>query len=514
VPKITDFGLAKQLGSDAGQTRTGTVLGTPSYMAPEQAEGKTREVGPAADVYALGAILYELLTGRPPFRGETPLDTLEQVRTQEPVSPSRLQAKLPRDLSTICLKALAKEPARRYASAAELADDLRRFLDGKPIHARPVSGAEKLWRWCRRNPGIAGLSLAAALFLGVGTVVSAYFAFEENARAREARDNAQTAEQAKKDAQRESALLALERGRHLAEQDEGGRGLLWLARSLELATEAEDPELPRVIRTNLAAVSRRLHTLRQVLPARFPDARCLLTPDSKNVWVSSWGKNEVRLWDVATGHPCLELPVDQAAGRALALSPDGRILFTGGGRQSRLWDTTTNRPRDPPLQHPSDVRCAAFRPDGQLLATGHNDGVVRLWDVATGRPRAVLRGHTHEVLGVAFSPDGKTLASGGYGSTIRLWDAATEQPLGKPIPHGAQAFALTWCPDNQTLLVGNAMGTAQFWDVAIGQWRGQPLAHRSTILSVEIRRDGQIIATGSGDRTARLWDAATRQPLG
>src|SRR5207302_1363655 len=132
VPKIADFGLAKHLSAEP-RTLTGEILGTPSYMAPEQAEGRIRDVGPAADIYSLGAILYECLTGRPPFRGETTLDTLEQVRSQEPVSPSRLQPKLQRDLSTICLQCLQKEPRKRYARAADLAEDLRRFLDGRPI---------------------------------------------------------------------------------------------------------------------------------------------------------------------------------------------------------------------------------------------------------------------------------------------------------------------------------------------------------------------------------------------
>jgi tetratricopeptide (TPR) repeat protein len=164
IPKVADFGLAKDLGADV-QTATGNVVGTPSYMAPEQAEGRSRDIGPPADVHALGAILYETLTGRPPFKGATLVDTLEQVRTQEPVPPSRLQPKVPRDLETICLKCLRKEPARRYASAAALADDLRRFLDDRPILARPVGRVERLRRWCRRNPVVAGLS--AALLVAV-----------------------------------------------------------------------------------------------------------------------------------------------------------------------------------------------------------------------------------------------------------------------------------------------------------------------------------------------------------
>jgi serine/threonine protein kinase len=166
TPKIGDFGLAKKLDEDAGQTRTGTVLGTPSYMAPEQAEGRLAEVGPLSDQYSLGAILYELLTGRPPFKGSTILDTLQQVRTLEPVPPIQFQPGVPRDLETICLKCLQKDPAKRYESAGALAEDLRRFLAGEPILARPVSLSERLWRWCKRNPRVAILSAAVlALFI-------------------------------------------------------------------------------------------------------------------------------------------------------------------------------------------------------------------------------------------------------------------------------------------------------------------------------------------------------------
>jgi serine/threonine protein kinase/tetratricopeptide (TPR) repeat protein len=163
TPKITDFGLAKRLEeADSGQTGTGAILGTPTYMAPEQAQGKNRLIGPAADVYALGAMLYDLLTGRPPFKGETIMDTLQLLQTTEPVPPTRLQPKVPRDLETICLKCLQKEPARRYGTALELAEDLNRFLNHQPIKARQTSLAERTWKWARRSPAAAALCALSA----------------------------------------------------------------------------------------------------------------------------------------------------------------------------------------------------------------------------------------------------------------------------------------------------------------------------------------------------------------
>jgi serine/threonine protein kinase len=188
VPKITDFGLAKQLDDEAGhQTETGAILGTPSYMAPEQAEGRGRHVGPAADVYALGVLLYEALTGRPPFRGVSKLDTLQQVLREPPVPPRRLQPSVPRDLDTICLKCLEKSPSRRYASALALAEDCAAFLEGKPIRARPVGRVGRLWRWCRRQPVLAGLAaaLVAALVVGAALVLWQWQRAEHNLREKE-----------------------------------------------------------------------------------------------------------------------------------------------------------------------------------------------------------------------------------------------------------------------------------------------------------------------------------------
>ena len=213
-PKITDFGLAKQMEGDSQQTRSGAIMGTPSYMAPEQAWGQTREIGPLSDQYSLGAILYEMLVGRPPFQGASVLETLELVRNQEPVPPTRLQPKVPTDLETICLKALQKDPAKRFPDATAMAEDLQRFLDGEPIVARPVGTPERLWRWCKRNPRVAGLAAAVVLMGFAITVGSVAFAaslktlnrelaksYKEEAAAREiAQTNEQTAITAKNEA--------------------------------------------------------------------------------------------------------------------------------------------------------------------------------------------------------------------------------------------------------------------------------------------------------------------------
>jgi tetratricopeptide (TPR) repeat protein len=189
VPKITDFGLAKRLEQSEGQTAPGIVMGTPSYMAPEQAEGRSRDVGPAADVYALGAILYEMLTGQPPFRGDTQLETIRKVVSEEPVAPRSLQPRVPHDLTTICLKCLAKQPARRYPSAGALADDLRRFLSGEPILARRANTAERVGKWIKRHPAgtaLIGVIVAAGMVL-MGDLWVSY------QRIRHERDTAQKA---------------------------------------------------------------------------------------------------------------------------------------------------------------------------------------------------------------------------------------------------------------------------------------------------------------------------------
>jgi tetratricopeptide (TPR) repeat protein len=238
TPKITDFGLAKRLEGDSSHTRTGSILGTPSYMAPEQAFGHSKEVGPAADIYALGAILYELLTGRPPFQGTTLLETVQMVRTAEPVPPSRLQPRLPRDLETVCLTCLRKEPHKRYATSSDLAEDLRRFLGKEPIQARPTPLWERAAKWSRRRPAAAALIVVSSLAAASLMVGGWLFARQEAVRAEEARQLTALA-------QRQEKLA-------VARRIEAEREHAWAEKNFQQALAAVDVMLTRVGEKRLA----------------------------------------------------------------------------------------------------------------------------------------------------------------------------------------------------------------------------------------------------------------------
>jgi hypothetical protein len=306
TPKVTDFGLAKKLDAQ-GATITGVIMGTPSYMAPEQASGAVHALGPAADVYALGAILYECLTGRPPFKAATTWDTLQQVLARDPVPPRQLNAKVSRDLETICLKCLHKEPRRRYPTAEALADDLRRFLAGEPVLARPVGRTERGWRWCRRNPGLAGASLAAGMMLLGVVAMSILYAVTQGEAARDLKKEWDRAEGALVVARRNEASLTFGRAVKYAEEGEdgstpdAGRGLLLLARAIELAPP-DDDKLQHLLRVNWSAYQtgmwplRGLHTVNlSVNSWTYAD----WSPDSRQVLAA--GMEGLRIWDAGTG---------------------------------------------------------------------------------------------------------------------------------------------------------------------------------------------------------------------
>jgi eukaryotic-like serine/threonine-protein kinase len=520
TPKITDFGLAKLIREDAGQTGSGLVLGTPSYMAPEQASGKSRQVGPAADVYSLGAILYELLTGRPPFRAETPLDTIMQVVNGDPVPPSRLQPKVPRDLETICLHCLQKDPRRRYASAAALAEDLRRFLDGRPIMARPVGALERGWRWCRRNPALAGAAgVAVAALVAAAALVVVLALHESRAADRLRREKGQT-EAALQESRRLSADLALDRGLRLCE-DDVARGMLWLARSLELAPP-DAADLQRAARMNLAAWRLQLHTLRAYTEfgqadylAFSADGRVALTAGRNE----STRKVEVQLWEAATGKP-LGPPWEHKDSLAsLALSPDGKGVLTGSKGTARLWEAATGKPLGPPLKHGKhSITCLALSSDGKALLTEGFVADFRLWEAVTGKPIGKPLRHRDEVRAAAFSPDGRLFLTLSDWQNVLWWDAATGKPLGgSPWPE-AKVSAAVFSPNSTTVLTGGPE-SAHLRTLPAGAFVGRPFQYTGRPKALALSRDGARVLTASrpgglAQFEVRLWKADPREPLG
>jgi WD40 repeat protein/serine/threonine protein kinase len=518
TPRITDFGLAKLVsdGTGAGPTKSGVILGTPSYMAPEQAEGQSRNVGPAADVYALGAILYELLTGRPPFRGESDLDTLRQVRDDEPVTPRRLRAGLPLDLETIVQKAMAREPRRRYEAASALAEDLHRFLEGRPILARRVSSVGRCWRWSKRNPWVAGLSAALLLALVSGTLVASLLAAAATRQATRANHLAGERERLLIDANLRLAALNYERGQAACTEGDVGLGLLRLVESWRYAVAVGDlgADWQHAARTSLSVWQRHHPALQTVFTHPAEVLAVAFSPHGKTV-ITGCADNTARLWDVATGQPRGGPMMHQDEVLVVAFSRDGTTVMTGSAdNTARLWDAATGQPLGPPLTHPGWVRGVAFSADGKTVITGCNDKVARFWDVATGQPKGPSLTLPGWVMAVAFSPDGKTVITACNIKIARLWDVATGQPLGSPLAHQRAVHSVAFSPDGKTVLTGSDDNTARLWDAATGQPLGPPLVHQGWVASVAFSPDGTTVLTGSSGNTVRLWDAATGQPLG
>jgi WD40 repeat protein len=534
TPKITDFGLAKLLDGDPGaRTQSGAVLGTPSYMAPEQAGASSRptsragtgQVGSAADIYALGAILYELLTGRPPFLAETVLEALEQVRSQEPVPPRRLNPKVPRDLETICLKCLRKEPGARYASAADLAQDLGRFLGGGPVRARPVGRLERGWRWCRRKPALAVTGAGAALSLAAAVTALALFAVSEarhadrlGRAAAELRRKNREVEGALEEARRQERRARLEAARARFEgayanclSDEPGAGLLGLARGLEEAVQARAPDLELSVRLHLAGWGHCLPSLTAVLPHSGPFA---FSPDGKVILTVGASKT-VYLWDVgmreAVGPPRrLGVEVESAA-----FTPDGTAVLIGGADGvARLWDVSTGRALGPILSHPKAVRKVVFRADGQSALTLDGDNTARLWEVRTGKALGKPLGPEAGAEVVVLSPDGNSVLIGGKEKTARLWEAATGKALGPTLEHAKVVREVVFSADGRLALTLDGDDTARLWEPRTGKLVGPPLRHPAGALAAAVSPDGKVVLTGGADGVARLWEAATGRAVG
>ena len=560
-PLVSDFGLARRL-DQSGSLVAGAIEGTAAYMPPEQASGLPLAVTTAADVYSLGAVLYQLLTGRPPFKGANDIETLIQVKEREPVPPRQIEPRLSRDLETICLKCLEKEPSRRYNSAAALADDLDNFIAGRPINARPVGALERTWRWCCRNPALAA---AAATVLIVATVAVGLIVRSRN-EAWESADLANTAtakatttavtnaalakrngelamrngelfeesEKQRRKVQSELARLAAQEGLNLCEnQGDTARGLPYLAYGLEVAEKAGATDLAQALRVNLAAWSRDLIPPRAVLfHENSPEIHAAALSPNGQVVATACGDGAIRLWDTATGKALgaplgtLRRPKDRLSPID---SPDNPV-----SSNLQLLD---------PEEDPAFA--VAFSPDSRWVAGGSMRGRVRLWEISSGRLLHEFQHHdgsgerafrtnrgkiyaNNGLVALAFRFDVKALMAAGQGGVIVLWNPETGEKLAD-LNNPGRIHVAAFSPNSSSLLVGCAVndekapvqGAVVLWDTATAKALYQPIAHMGAINTTAFSPDGRWFVTGCSKgqaaslvSEARLWETATGKPVG
>jgi WD40 repeat protein/serine/threonine protein kinase len=544
LPKISDFGLAKSLTTEHPQTQSGDVLGTPAYMAPEQAAGQAGQIGPASDIYALGAILYETLTGRPPFAGVTPLETILQVVREEPLPIRRLQPKVPRDLEIIVHKCLEKEPGRRYASAGALAEDLQRYLDDLPISARPPSVLYQWRKLARRHKGLVAGAAAVLVSLAAGMTATTIFALSEARQRGLADESARQAEEARNAALGEAYLARIAAAAKALDEHDVMDAAGHLRAAPEMLRDWEWHYLHARLDESLAVVS----GLEQAV---------LFPPGSGVVTVK---ERKVRLLDALTGALIRELPdgdrvftastrngpllfIDQDAGPltlideagktlwslsvsakkrtySVAVTPDGKRLAAlcerGGEIVILLADLTEQSKSVTPLQAVNGIVRLAFSPDGARLAgyapgAGTDTRHASAWqEVLEGAGKGeivrLFSGQGEDMLTcLAYSPDGKHVTAGSWLQTVRIAEVVRGREVASRRGHVGTVNDVAYSPDGHWIASGGEDGTVRLWSAEGDQETKVLHGHTSSVYKVAFSPDGTRLASLDASGTARVW---------
>lgn len=509
--KIADFGIAKEAGNADGLTVTGDLLGSPGYMAPEQAEGRTANVDVRTDVYALGATLYEMLTGRPPFAGASIVETLDQVRHHDPVALRLLNPAVPRDLETICLRCLEKEPARRMASAQDLADELERFLKREPIVSRRIGTLDWTCRWCRGRPALAGLvALSATAAVVILALIVAHVRNlakynQDLSRLNNDLGNAATAalelQRVAEDSERQAmdGLYAADMSRAaVALRGEDTRGL----------TDLLERHIPKDGRPDRRGFEwwylRRQANLahRVLLEVDSPVYTVCLSPDRR--FLAAAGKDAViRFVDLEIGEVSREISTGQIEVNGVAFSPDGTEMATAGDVGTIcLWKLKSASQRMQFQAHSGKAYQLLYTPDGRYIVSCGNTPVIHVFDAQSGRKVQNLEGHGDEVQSLALADDGRTLASTGSDFTARTWDI--EEGTQKSVYISSrQVGPVVLLNDRGLLVIGNDDGLLQAIDIK----RNQEIAvrkHLDRMGSLALHPDGDLVAAGDASGKIRL----------
>ncbi len=494
VARISDFGLAKLADDDSALTRSGAIMGTPAYMSPEQASGDVALISSASDIYALGAILCELLTGRPPFREDSVVATLEAVRTREPTTPSRLCNTVPRDLDAICLKALDKKPSRRYATAAAFAEDLQCFLQGESVEARRPTAVDHAWRWCRRYP------LAALL----AALVSGLAIFGPLAALNQTRLYSEAAQ-----SRAETRRLLYVSDMNLAMQD-------WDDANIERCGELLARHLPQPGQQDHRGFEwyylwRLWHTTSQV-PVILSDDKLesiALSPDQKTLAVGRYD-GSLFLWNLETKRQLSEWQAHPYRTIALAFSADGNTLVSANvDDEIKSWDVPTGRP----LARFLGSRSIACSPIDSTFAYQTDSNSIAIVDEGQTQPRVIRAAHDPRVACIVFSPHGDSIASGGWDTSIRIWDVASGDQVLQMSGHEHWVWAIGWSADGRFIASGDVHGVIKYWDAESGQQIHSIKAHTGTITSIAFSPDSSMIASASTDNTISLWEVPSGRKL-